>query len=428
MLTPSVFGKDFFDDLFEFPFYDDRDMQKLEKKLYGRRGKNLMKTDIKDTDKAYELEMDLPGFKKDEIKVSLENGYLTISAARGLDVDEQEKETAKYIRKERYAGSCQRSFYVGEGVKQEDIKGEFKHGILKLVIPKKEEKPEFDYELLQELNRENAFGKCLQTFDQKQTEQAQMAKKKYADGMLASLQELTGKQALSIYTPTQVAEAWAEQQSQLKAGLQSLQQEIAANEQEQAELEEKLLACPDQTGTTNVLHEDIGKLQFDLSKLEFEDQQVDKKYSRRRLGFVLWIDTPLAIVLSLLVTVGMIDVFFMQAWEAWFRLVTSLIGFEIAFTIIGFCVYNMTKMLRKKLFGTEIPVETHARLQSQIRLLESKIHDLQLEESSRFLDQKNYDENSRRMKEVQKQYQQLLEKSEVILSVLDVNADKMVKE
>ena len=134
----------FFDDLFEFPFYDDRDMQKLEKKLYGRRGKNLMKTDIKDTDKAYELEMDLPGFKKDEIKVSLENGYLTISAARGLDVDEQEKETAKYIRKERYAGSCQRSFYVGEGVKQEDIKGEFKHGILKLVIPKKEEKPEVE--------------------------------------------------------------------------------------------------------------------------------------------------------------------------------------------------------------------------------------------------------------------------------------------
>ena len=144
MLTPSVFGKDFFDDLFEFPFYDDRDMQKLVKKLYGRRGKNLMKTDIKDTDKAYELEMDLPGFKKDEIKVSLENGYLTISAARGLDVDEQEKETAKYIRKERYAGSCQRSFYVGEGVKQEDIKGEFKHGILKLVIPKKEEKPEVE--------------------------------------------------------------------------------------------------------------------------------------------------------------------------------------------------------------------------------------------------------------------------------------------
>ena len=144
MLMPNFFERDLFDDFFDFPFYDGKDMKRLEKKLYGRRGKNLMKTDIKDTDKAYELEMDLPGFKKDEIKVSLENGYLTISAARGLDVDEQEKETAKYIRKERYAGSCQRSFYVGEGVKQEDIKGEFKHGILKLVIPKKEEKPEVE--------------------------------------------------------------------------------------------------------------------------------------------------------------------------------------------------------------------------------------------------------------------------------------------
>ena len=141
MLTPSVFGKDFFDDLFEFPFYDDRDMQKLEKKLYGRRGKNLMKTDIKDTDKAYELEMDLPGFKKDEIKVSLENGYMTIEAAKGLDKDEKEKETGKYIRKERYAGACTRSFYVGEEVDPGEIKAEFKHGILKLFVPKKEAKP-----------------------------------------------------------------------------------------------------------------------------------------------------------------------------------------------------------------------------------------------------------------------------------------------
>ena len=141
MLTPSVFGKDFFDDLFEFPFYDDRDMQKLEKKLYGRRGKNLMKTDIKDTDKAYELEMDLPGFKKDEIKVSLENGYLTISAEKGLDKDEKEKETGRYIRRERYAGACSRSFYVGKEVHQDDIKAEFKHGILTLFVPKKEAKP-----------------------------------------------------------------------------------------------------------------------------------------------------------------------------------------------------------------------------------------------------------------------------------------------
>ena len=138
MLMPSIFGEDLFDDFMrDFPLYNDKDMKKMEKKLYGRRGRNLMKTDIREKDDSYELEMDLPGFTKDEVKASLENGYLTISAAKGLDKDEKEKETGKYIRRERYAGACQRTFYVGEDVTQEDIKGEFKHGILKLTIPKK---------------------------------------------------------------------------------------------------------------------------------------------------------------------------------------------------------------------------------------------------------------------------------------------------
>ena len=123
MLMPSIFGEDLFDDFMrDFPLYNDKDRKKLEKKLYGRRGRNLMKTDIKETDGAYELEMDLPGFSKDEVKASLENGYLTISAAKGLDQDEQEKKTGKYIRRERYAGACERTFYVGEDVTQEDIK------------------------------------------------------------------------------------------------------------------------------------------------------------------------------------------------------------------------------------------------------------------------------------------------------------------
>ena len=142
MLMPSIFGEDLFDDFMrDFPFYDDKDEKRIEKKLYGRRGKNLMKTDIRETDHSYELEMDLPGFKKDEVKVTLEDGYLTISAAKGLDEDEQEKKTGRYIRKERYAGACERSFYVGEDITHEDIKGEFKHGILKLFVPKKEAKP-----------------------------------------------------------------------------------------------------------------------------------------------------------------------------------------------------------------------------------------------------------------------------------------------
>ena len=141
MLMPSIFGDNLFDDFMnDFPFFDDRDVKKAEKKLYGRRGRNLMKTDIRETDHSYELEMDLPGFKKDEIRVSLENGYLTVSAAKGLYQDEQEKKTGKYIRRERYAGACERSFYIGEEVTQEEIKGEFKHGILKLTIPKKDAK------------------------------------------------------------------------------------------------------------------------------------------------------------------------------------------------------------------------------------------------------------------------------------------------
>lgn len=146
MMAPSIWTEDFFDDFMrDFPFYDDRDMKRMEKKLYGRRGKNVMKTDIQETDKNYILEMDLPGFSKDEVKVSLESGYLTISAAKGLNKDEKEKKNGRYIRRERYAGACQRSFYVGENISQDDISAEFKHGILKLSIPKKEPAEEKTY-------------------------------------------------------------------------------------------------------------------------------------------------------------------------------------------------------------------------------------------------------------------------------------------
>ena len=119
MLMPSIFGENLFDDLFDdFPFYMDKDAKNVEKKLYGRKAGRIMKTDIKEKDNGYELVVDLPGFSKDEVKASLENGYLTISAAKGLDEEEKEKETGHYIRKERYSGACQRSFYVGEEVEQ----------------------------------------------------------------------------------------------------------------------------------------------------------------------------------------------------------------------------------------------------------------------------------------------------------------------
>ena len=147
MLVPELFNDSMFDDFFQdmgFPFYNDHDMRIAEKKLYGRRGKNLMKTDIKENEQGYELEMDLPGFKKEEVQVLLENGYLTVHAEKGLQEDDQEKKSGKYIRRERYSGACERSFYVGEDLEQEDIKGEFKHGILKLFVPKKEKNPQVE--------------------------------------------------------------------------------------------------------------------------------------------------------------------------------------------------------------------------------------------------------------------------------------------
>ena len=137
MMMPSIFGENLFDDWMDFPFVDDFFGRKNP--LYGKHAKNMMKTDVRETDNGYELDIDLPGFKKDEISAQLKDGYLTISAAKGLDKDEKEKD-GKYIRRERYAGTMSRSFYVGEGVEQDDIHAKYENGILKLSIPKKDAK------------------------------------------------------------------------------------------------------------------------------------------------------------------------------------------------------------------------------------------------------------------------------------------------
>ena len=142
MLLPSIFGENLFDDFFDdVPFFDNRAENQIEKKLYGRHAHNVMKTDIKEFDDKYEVEIDLPGFKKDEVQVELRDGYLVVSAEKGLDEDEKDKKSGKYLRRERYAGSCQRSFYVGKDITEEDIKAQFQHGMLTLFVPKKEVKP-----------------------------------------------------------------------------------------------------------------------------------------------------------------------------------------------------------------------------------------------------------------------------------------------
>ena len=141
-MLPSIFGENLFDEFFANPF-GLVNAAPAEEALYGKHARNLMKTDVREKDNSYELDIDLPGFKKDEITVDLKNGYLTIGAAKGLDKEEQDN-TGKYIRRERYAGTCSRSFYVGTAVRPEDIGARFEDGILRLSVPKivKRELPE----------------------------------------------------------------------------------------------------------------------------------------------------------------------------------------------------------------------------------------------------------------------------------------------
>jgi len=132
MMMPSIFGENLFDEIFDDPFFRTPDP------AFGKREKNLLKTDVREKDGNYELFMDLPGYKKEDVKAQLENGYLTITASRGVNKDETDNE-GNYIRRERYSGQCSRSFYVGENLKQEDIKAKFQDGILQLTFPKEDQ-------------------------------------------------------------------------------------------------------------------------------------------------------------------------------------------------------------------------------------------------------------------------------------------------
>ena len=137
-MMPSIFGENLFDEFFDddFPMIP---MRSIRNPLYGKNAKNLMKTDVRETDNTYELDVDLPGFKKDEVQLDLKDGYLTISAAKGLDKDQEDKK-GKYIRQERYAGACSRNFFVGEGIEPQDVSAKFEDGILRVSLPKRVKK------------------------------------------------------------------------------------------------------------------------------------------------------------------------------------------------------------------------------------------------------------------------------------------------
>lgn len=133
-MVPSIYGENMFDDFFDSSFFGGHDP------LFGKHARNLMKTDIHETDdaKAYRFAVELPGFKKDEISLDVKNGYLNISAAKGLDKDEEEKK-GRVLRQERYAGACSRSFYIGD-VKPEDVKAKYESGVLTVIVPKEDAK------------------------------------------------------------------------------------------------------------------------------------------------------------------------------------------------------------------------------------------------------------------------------------------------
>ncbi len=139
MYLPSIFGEDLM----------DRWMDEMDRNFFGRKdplaghhARNLMKTDVREKEDAFELDVDLPGYTKDQVQLELENGCLTITASKGLDKEEKDEKTGKVIRQERYAGSMSRSFYVGEDVTENDIRAKMENGVLSLKIPKIEKKPE----------------------------------------------------------------------------------------------------------------------------------------------------------------------------------------------------------------------------------------------------------------------------------------------
>ena len=136
-MLPSIFGESLFDDWMDFPFRGFG--TDVEKKLYGKNAARVMKTDLKEHEDGYELSVDLPGFKKDQIQLQLSNGYLTVSAAKGVE-EEGKDQKGRVVHQERYSGSMSRSYYVGENLEEEDIKAKFENGVLTLDFPKAEQK------------------------------------------------------------------------------------------------------------------------------------------------------------------------------------------------------------------------------------------------------------------------------------------------
>ena len=135
MFVPTLYHDNIFGDFDNF--FGLMDMPQRRDTLFGKRADRMMRTDVRETETGYELDIDLPGFKKEDVKAELKDGYLTISAQKSLE-KKNEKEEGRYLRRERYSGSLSRSFYVGDALTEEDVKAKFENGILQISLPKKE--------------------------------------------------------------------------------------------------------------------------------------------------------------------------------------------------------------------------------------------------------------------------------------------------
>ena len=142
-MLPSIFGENLFDDSLSDFFDFGRMMPQVSSELYGKHARNLMKTDVRELDGSYELDVDLPGFKKDDVQAELKDGYLTITAQTQSESEDKDEE-GTYVRKERFSGKCSRTFYVGDDIEEDDIKAKFEDGVLKIAVPKKQEQPKLE--------------------------------------------------------------------------------------------------------------------------------------------------------------------------------------------------------------------------------------------------------------------------------------------
>lgn len=275
-----------------------------------------------------------------------------------------------------------------------------------------------DPEELRQCNEDNVLGKHIAFLQASEEDYAGQATRRYVDAMIERLSRESLVVKPEPFHPVVVEVVDKGVRDSMLRELQEIQEELDACDKKKKELEQSLQEYPDQTGNFNFLHEKKRQAEFELEQLKFKNKYVDRIYRRKRLGTILWIDTPIAIVLAIITTFGLIDVAFMNLWDKWVRLVVSLLFYEVLLTVLGFVLYNGSQGLRKRWFGTETPAESHSRLANEIEVLERKVDVLETEETERKIHQERHVQLKQEKKELFQRRVRLAEDSEQLLLIL----------